>query len=116
MSTAIRWKKAKAWFESRADPGGIKSTKIQRYHHDPGSENKGVMPGTLAEFNVFDSSGGTGIHNDGAFIENANKTLQTMQASVNYDGMANQPGRLKVGKETITGDEMLGQRVFGDRR
>ena len=35
MSTSVRWKKAKAWFESRADPGGIKGTKIQRHHHDP---------------------------------------------------------------------------------
>ena len=38
--------------------------------HDPGSENKGVMPDTLAEFNVIDSSGRTDIHTDGAFIEN----------------------------------------------
>ena len=79
MSTTIRWKKAKAWFESRADPGGIKGIKIQRHHHDPGSENKGVLTDTLAEFNMIDSSGGTDIHTDGAFIENANRTLQTMQ-------------------------------------
>ena len=77
-------------------------------------EDKGVMPDTLAEFNVIDSSGGTDIHTDGAFIENANRTLQTMQASVNHDGIANQPGRFKVGKKTITGDEMLGQQVFGE--
>ena len=114
MSTAIRWKKAKAWFESRANPGGIKGIKIQRQHHDPGSENKGIMPDTLAEFNVIDSGGGTDIHTDGAFIENAKRTLQTMQASVNYDGIANQPGRFKVGKKMITGDGMLGQRVFGE--
>ena len=96
MSTAIRCKKAKAWFGSRAEPGGIKGIKIQRHHHDPGLENKGVMPATLVEFNVIDSSGGTDIHSDGAFTENANRTLQTMQALVNYDGIANQPGRFKV--------------------
>ena len=33
---------------------------------------------------------------------------------MNYDGIANQPGRFKVGKKTILGDEMLGQRVFGE--
>ena len=72
------------------------------------------MSDTLAEFIVIDSSCGTDIHTDGAFIENANRTLQTMQASVNYDGVANQPGRFQVGKKTITGNEMLGQRVFGE--
>ena len=68
----------------------------------------------LAEFDVIDSSGGTDIHIDGALIENANRTLQTMQASVNHDGIANQQGRFKVGKKTITGDGLLGQRVFGE--
>jgi hypothetical protein len=37
-----------------------------------------------------------------------------MQASVNHDGIANQPGRFKVGKKMIIGDEMLGQQVFGE--
>ena len=70
------------------------------------------MPGTLAEFNVIDPSGRTDIPTDGAFIENANRTLQTMQASVIYDGIVNKLGRFKVGKKAITGDEMLRQRVL----
>ena len=91
ISTAVRWKKVKPWFESSADPGGIKGIKIQRHHHDPGTENKGAMPGALAEDNVIDSSGGTDVHTDWTFVKNANRLLQTMQASVNCEGVANQP-------------------------
>jgi len=88
-ATATRYLKAKRWIESQADPGDKQGYKIQRHHHDPGSEFRGETRAAMGEDNVQDTESGTDIHN--TYIENANQLLQCTQAASCYSGISNQP-------------------------